>query len=229
MNLLHSMKLNHSQFGRYVLTALMIICPLYIFSQDDGEDQPENTSVSQYPAFDTFETILDRNIFNPNRRARREEVLPVERTPDPDEIVLTGTIVTEKERFAFFEDSRSGDMTVVSTGKTFLGFDVDAVNTDKVILKKDDTSFEVSVLMALQKEDGAEWEVGTPSNVRRGSSSSSSSNRSSSFSSREDDSDRRRDDDSPRESSSDDSSGSGDVQNEVLRKLLEKRRQEAGQ
>lgn len=219
MNLLHSMKLNHLQFGRYVLTALMIIYPLYIFSQDDGEDQPENTTVSQYPAFDTFESILDRNIFNPNRRARREEVLPVERTPDPDEIVLTGTIVTEKERFAFFEDSRSGDMTVVSTGKTFLGFDVDAVNTDKVILKKDDTPFEISVLMALQKVEGSDWEVNTPNRFDRSKSTSTSNSAFSNSS----------DFESSKDSSSSDSSGSGDVQNEVLRKLLEKRRQEAGQ
>jgi hypothetical protein len=221
--------INTLRIGQKVMTAVLVLSPLYLFSQENAEETPQPANTSQYPAFETFESILDKNIFNPNRRPRREETQPVERTPDPDEIVLTGTIVTEKDRFAFFEDSRSGDITVVSTGKTFLGFDVDAVNTNSVILKKDDKPFEVSMLMAMRKDQDSDWEVSTPTNVKRGSSSSSSSSRSSVSGSRNEDSSRSSVAPSASESPSSESSGSGDVQNEVLRKLLEKRKQEAGQ
>lgn len=203
----------------------LILFPVYLFSQDaeKNENQPGN----QYPAYEVFESIIYKNIFNPNRRPQRQDDIPEESTPDPDEHVLTGTMVTEKENFAFFEDARSGDIAVVSSGNTFLGFEVGNIENTKVILKKTDTAIEIPVLMALQKEMDKDWEIVSPSG-RRASSSAGSNRRGSS----------RRDDREPEQSgsstpssqpASEDSSGSGDVQNEVLKRLLEKRRQETGQ
>lgn len=223
--------MNRLPLNKYIFTVALMICPVYLFSQNGEQNEPQQTPGIQYPAFETFESIFNKNIFNPNRRAQRQDEREVERTPDPEVNILTGTMVTEKDGFAFFEDSRSGDIAVVSTGNTFLGFDVEGIENNKVVLKKDGQDVEVPILMALQREEGKDWVVVSPGERRSSSSSSSSRLESSSGGNRGNESGQEQDSSNSTqdEPSSSDSSGSADVQNDVLKRLLEKRRQETGQ
>ncbi len=175
------------------------------------EESGSETGGYEYPPYESFAVIFQSNIFDPNRRpARREEQPEIPPRRDPDEAILTGTMITEDDAFAFFNGSRSDFRAVVSTGNTYAGFTIAAIEKTKVILTKENAAMTLPVGMALIKEEDGEWEISTPSK----------SNRSLAY---------EREDRDNHGGAQEKSTESGDVQNDVLKRLMEQRKQEVGQ
>jgi hypothetical protein len=167
-------------------------------------------------AFERFQPIFERNIFNPNRRPQVVVSAPVERPPDPvvDEISLIGTLVTEQQTFAFFESNRMEFRGVLELGMPVADYQIAAISSKGVILSASGQSIELAVGMGLSRVDLGEWRFGTspqrttsPALARRPEGSSTPS---------------------PTPSAAPQANEGGSNE-DLLKKLMERRRQELNQ
>ncbi|HQP97803.1 MAG TPA: hypothetical protein PLY86_05075 [bacterium] len=141
-----------------VSTVLVIVFAAgYGVCQDTGE-ATENKSVQKY---ESFELIVSRNIFNPNRRAKRVESAPptVVHTPKVDEITYVGMIDTGAGTYAFFEGSNADYQRVLSVGDTIAGCTVTVIDSRHVSLLATETPLDVPVGSRIVREDRGQWEI----------------------------------------------------------------------
>jgi hypothetical protein len=155
-----------------------------------------------------FRIISDRNIFNQNRSTRTP---PPPRTSSRDRdsrsvrsesITLLGTMSYEKGRFAFFDGSSSQYRTKVQPNDTIAGYRVTEIGLNYVKLESRGRQIELRHGMQLRRQEGEEWRLAAPGEMA--------------------------DTQIPVSSTSDDSasSGAGDEENEILKRLMQKREQE---
>jgi hypothetical protein len=150
-------------------------------------------------SYESFKLIAERNIFNPNRRARRPGGSDEEARPkQTDTISLVGTLVSEKGSHAFF-DSNSAEYTkVLESGKPLVGYEIKEITGSGIKLQSGTNSLEMRVGMKLRREEGGEWQLA------RGNAPELSSNAASSS--------------SPAESPGDES--------DIIKRLMQQREQE---
>lgn len=149
-----------------------------------------------------FKIIQDRNIFNPNRSARgsggpRSE----EKAVKIESFTLVGTMSYQKGKFAFFDSSSSEFRKVLSPSKSIAGYTVTDVEEGGVKLEHDGKTIELPVGSQMKRQDGGEWRVSAAESAPRSTNSESTSGQSSS---------------GPASAS----------ENDVLKRLLEKRQKE---
>ncbi len=111
--------------------------------------------------FDTFRTVSDRNIFNPNRYARATGRATRSTAATPaarvESISLVGVIAYEKGWFAFF-DGTSGDYKQsLQVGGTIGQYHVTRVTPDVVQLAAGTNTFDLKVGMQMRREDEGDW------------------------------------------------------------------------
>ncbi len=110
---------------------------------------------------DAFRLIVERNIFDPSREKPGGEAPPIERAPQADEIVLVGTLVTESQRFAFFDGSSSSYRRVLTVGADIAGGAVAAIESATISIRLDDNTFDLPIGMSLSREDDQPWRIET--------------------------------------------------------------------
>lgn len=161
--------------------------------------------------FDSFRVIAERNIFNPNRYARTsrpEQRREVRTNAVVDSIVLTGIMRYEKGDVAFFDGTRSEYRKAARVNSKVGDFTIVEITPRQIKLVAGTNAFQVPVGMQLRRQDGDTWEIANrPESLvasSSGSTSSSSSN-------------------SPGQDSGSSSSGTED---EVLKRLMQRREQE---
>ena len=115
-------------------------------------------SVAPAATFDTFRVITDRNIFNPNRTARRDRVAE-EAPPRLDLITLVGTMDSDKGLRAFFEGSDPAYRKALVTGGTVESFKVIKIAPNTVDLEREGKTFSVRVGQQLRRPEGGEWNL----------------------------------------------------------------------
>ncbi|MEW6237852.1 MAG: hypothetical protein AB1656_20895 [Candidatus Omnitrophota bacterium] len=123
---------------------------------------PEEKPAAAQPSFDSYRMIWDKNIFNPNRRAMRNAVeAPRPAAPPPeDRISLSGTMIFEEGSFAFFDGSQSDYRRVAKLGDEFAGFRIAAIETEGVILMRENEQLDLPVGKSLIEREKGKWEVG---------------------------------------------------------------------
>jgi len=114
--------------------------------------------------FESFQIIIDRNIFSPRRQQVRFEdnSLPeahFSESEASERIYLTGALIYGATAVAFFEGARSEDEAVVSPGDTIAGYQLIDVNTDAVELEKDEQRIELPVGSGLSRQGDGRWSV----------------------------------------------------------------------
>ena len=140
-------------------------------------DEPSPSRASSSPAFDTFQVILDRNIFDPSRRPTLstenldayesekpdayEETL---RSTDPfspgaDYLVVTGALLYDAEAVAFLRVSSPEYATVVRQGDTIAGFQVKSIATNQIVLQNDERAITVPVGFGISRTGSDPWRV----------------------------------------------------------------------
>jgi hypothetical protein len=115
------------------------------------------------PDFAAFGIITERNIFDPNRRARRSPV----NTPRPqpravDSFKLVGVMSYERGKFAFFDSSKAEFRKALKISDEIAGFQVAAITGTSVKLKSAEKEILLNVGSQLRREESGPWE---PSNA----------------------------------------------------------------
>ena len=116
-----------------------------------------STSRSEYKA---FQIISDRNIFNPNRSPRsarngRESAKPVK----TESFSLVGTMSYDKGRFAFFDGSSSQFRKVLKCSDTIAGYKITEIGANRVKLKGTNQEIELNIGAQMKKQDEGDWSL----------------------------------------------------------------------
>lgn len=125
-----------------------------------------------------FQIIPERNIFNPNRRARSAgptERRETRRAARVEYVTLLGTMSYGKGPFAFFEGSSSELKKVAQPGDKIAGYGVAAIELKRVMLNAGTNWIELPVGKQLRREDQGPWRVADAPERQIASASSSSS------------------------------------------------------
>jgi len=156
------------------------------------------------PALDysSFKIIADRNIFNLNRSARSARGGAARKQTKVETISLVGTLSSEKGRLAFFDSSSSQYKKVLKPADTIVGFTIKDIALNHVTLESGGKATELRVGMRIRREDEGEWRVGGQTESLASSTSQSAT------------------------PADDAGSVSDDEDNDVLKKLLQKREEE---
>jgi len=168
----------------------------------DGAAQGANTVNPRDYA--SFKIVTERNIFNPNRSVQGADTPRTEqRVVKTESFALVGTMSYEKGKFAFFDGSSSDFRKVLSPSSSIAGYVIKDVGENGVKLERDGKFIELAVGQELRREGEGEWKVASTVGSYTASSGPGSNESS---------------------TSSNQSSSGGD--NDVLKRLLEKRAKE---
>jgi hypothetical protein len=203
---------NRLQYSVLVIGLLLGVLLVPIHSGATQDDQEVSASVK----FDTFKLILERNLFDPNRKKKVEipPVLEEVRKPQVDTINLVGTLITETASYAFFNSSISEYNSVLVKGDRIAGYIITAIDSISIQLVMNNQSISLKVGMSMVREDDGSWELRTEP-IRDLSVVVKS--------------DQQTSDTSSSSSETESTSEAGDSSaNDILKKLIERRNQEMG-
>jgi hypothetical protein len=210
---------------------LLLAAGIVLAQQQDGDRPAAGKS------FEDYGLILDRNIFDPQRRPPRSTDEPeAAATPAPppvEHLDLLGTWIGDDRIVAIIDGNRTTLNTEVAPGAVFGGWRVATIDTDGVVLEKDETRIQWPVGHRIERIDEGDWELsGQAAGVSGSSGSSGSFDRTGNGSrSRRNGSgrgDRGFGRGSGGESSAPAVSSPPANEDEILRKMMERRQQEVG-
>ena len=141
-----------SKIKIWALTALAAAGSFSALAQQTNTVNPKD--------FEAFKIIMDRNIFDVNRRP------PVARgTPRPppaivDTFVLAGTMSYESGPFAVFDGSSSEYHKVLGPGGKIAGYTLAEITHDFVKLSSGTNELELKVGMQMRRSENGKWSIG---------------------------------------------------------------------
>jgi len=118
------------------------------FAQDTNRLNP--------PDFSAFKIIIDRNIFDPNRRPL---VAAGPAATIVDSFSLVGTMSFAKGRFAVFDGTGPDYHKVIEPGGSIAGFRVKEIGRDTVKLQSSTNDVELAVGMQMRRNEDGRWSV----------------------------------------------------------------------
>ena len=181
-----------------------------------AEAAPRTNSVGR-PDYASFKILVDRNIFDPTRSARTglsSRTRPARRVRT-EAFGLVGTISYDKGTIAFFDGSGSEYKKALKVGDSIAGHIVAEIAPDSVKLEVGGRAIELHLGAQMRKPDQGEWSIS-------GNGESFSSLNSTNL----DDKGEGVEDGTEPESSATAAPASSGVQNDILKRLMQKREQE---
>lgn len=174
-----------------------------------------STNTNNRTDFSSFKIITDRNIFSANRSGRVASRGSTRKPTKVDTFTLVGTVDYSKGLFAVFDGSSSAFSKRVKTGDSIAGFKVSDVDLDHVtIASTNGASTTLRVGSQMRRIDDGEWALGTgPAPVVAKAESKENTDETSSAGSS-----------TNSESSDEPAPSAGD--NDVLKRLMQKRKAE---
>jgi hypothetical protein len=124
--------------------------------------QAQSSANGNAQDYDSFRLVLDRNIFDPDRRAPQPRAVFVEEAPPPpaaERITLVGILLDKGEAVAFFAGTRAENNAGLYHNETIAGFTLSILNTEQVLLTTEDEAFELAVGLGLVRYDEGPWEL----------------------------------------------------------------------
>ncbi|HEX3625476.1 MAG TPA: hypothetical protein VH280_08625 [Verrucomicrobiae bacterium] len=198
---------NKSAFFLFPLSFFLITAVLVAPAQSTNDSDTTTTD------FSSFQVISERNIFNPDRYGRTTTRHYESRSVPT--FSLAGTMSYRKGMFAFFDGTREEYRKALQQGGIIAGYTIGKINFDGVELRASGITNYMRVGAAMRREGDA-WEMSAPgewgdmaSANGTGSGSGSDTNNGTSTN-----------------SNSNTALPSGGEQNDVLKRLMEKREQE---
>ena len=124
-----------------------------------GKPQPDSPARLDYSS---FKIISDRNIFNPNRSPRMARNGRSNGSPPKavkiESFALVGTMSSDKGRFAFFDSPSALYKKVLRQDGTIAGYTVKEITTQLVKLEAGGNVTELRVGMQMRRQDEGEWQ-----------------------------------------------------------------------
>ncbi len=140
---------------------LFVLLGVWLLSSNMGFAQ--RTNAAGRLTFDSFRTISDRNIFNPNRLARgtprttaRTSSAPAARV---ESFSLVGIMAYEQGVFAFFDGTKPDYKQAVQMDGAIGEYKVAQITATDVKLARGTNAFDLKVGMQMRREDEGDWFV----------------------------------------------------------------------
>jgi hypothetical protein len=112
--------------------------------------------------YSSFKVINDRNIFSANRSGRVASRGPTRKPTKVDTFTLVGTVDYSKGLFAIFEGSSSAFSKTVKVGDSLAGYKITDVDLDHVtIASTNGAPIVLHVGSQMRRIDDGEWELGS--------------------------------------------------------------------
>lgn len=140
----------------FVLMILIGMAGQAVWSEDG------KTAPSKYPAFDKYKILVERNAFDATRtsRAKREAqdnaAVP---PPPPQALRLLGTWIDGENASALFEGDGANPREGVKRGDNLVGYTIEEIRADAVVLRKDQETLEIRVGSGIEKGSDEKWKV----------------------------------------------------------------------
>ncbi len=168
------------------------------------------------PAFEEFQIVFEKNIFNPDRRSLSKGPITIAPpAPKVESNYLLGTLISNDGAYAFFENSGQSGDSVLKVGDDFCGRSILSINTSSIKLKEATQTIDLTVGMGLQRiADGAWTLANSPINIARNTNRKPG----------QESPDLKQDNNDASEKSTPDSADNSS--NDILKKLMERRKQE---
>jgi hypothetical protein len=174
-----------------------------IFAANSTTASANGTNGAASLDYAAFKVVADRNIFNPNRQGYRAGG-PRTRPRSVDSFSLVGIMSYEKGTFAFFDGSGSEYRKALKTNDTIAGYQLTAIEPNAVKLALQTNELELRVGMQMRREEEGPWlKPSLPETVSANGSTATGS----------------------ATNSAPDSPANG-ADNEILKKLMQRREQE---
>jgi hypothetical protein len=146
-------------------------------SQGGDRSQANAAAGTNRLDYSAFKVIVDKNIFDPNRYARR----PGDRGPrsppkSVDSLTLVGTMTYEKGTFAFFDGTSSDYKKALKLNDVVAGHKVTCIAPNSVKLAAGTNELELGVGMQLRREEDGPWSLAGKSGSYTAAPSSTSTN-----------------------------------------------------
>lgn len=128
------------------------------YSQNNGNGNSAPSGTNSGPAsldYSAFRMVAEKNIFDPNRRARSGFPPPAKTT---DSFTLVGTMSYEKGAFAFFDGTRSDYRKAVRPQEAIAGYKVVEVTPDSVKLSHGTNTVQLSVGTQMSQRQDGSWQ-----------------------------------------------------------------------
>ncbi len=129
----------------------------------DFTARAQQTNRTSQADFSSFQVISERNIFNPNRTARRWRGNRTQ--PAADAFALVGTMSYAKGTFAFFDGTSSEYRKVVQNAGTIAGYKVTDITPTAVKLANGDKQLVMKVGTQMRREEKGSWQVAATSEL----------------------------------------------------------------
>lgn len=112
-------------------------------------------------SYDSFRTISDHNIFNPNRYARGSSRPVTRPSSQPashvESISLVGIMAYDKGVYAFFDGTKSDYKQALQTGGVMGEYKIENIAQDTVTLARGTNTYVVKIGMQMRREDEGDW------------------------------------------------------------------------
>lgn len=151
-----------NQSGLAARWLVLIVSAAGLFANAQSTDDATTTS------FETFQVIVQRNIFNPDRYGGSN--YSYQRHPEVPTFALAGTMSYRKGMFAFFSGTSDEYRKALQEGGTVAGYTVTHITFDGAELKNGEKTIELKVGAAMRLEDGS-WTLSAPGEWENSSSS----------------------------------------------------------
>jgi len=120
----------------------------------------QSTNDSTATDFSSFQIIVQRNIFDPNRYPRESRYRP--RDEGAPTFTLAGTMSYRKGMFAFFNGTGDEYQKALQEGGTIANYTVTKITFDGAELKGAGRTIEMKVGASMRQDGGGGWELVEP-------------------------------------------------------------------
>ena len=161
--------------------------------------------------YSAFKVIVDRNIFDPNRYARRPGEPRVRTAPRTvDSLTLVGTMSYERGEFAFFDGSSSEYKKALKLTDVIAGYKVTNIAPNGVKLAAGTNELELRIGMQLHREENGPWLLASQSGSYAATPASTSTNAAAAATA----------------TGTNAPAGSAEAESDIIKKLMQRREQE---
>jgi hypothetical protein len=143
--------------SRFALQAAIVVCIALLAVSSMAQEN----LVSDESGIDAFSILWERNIFSSTRQAPVKEVVRKEVPPPPvvDEFALVGTLVTDEHAYAFFNGSELDFRGVRMIGEQIAGCTITRVDTEKIVIQLNEEKKEMAVGTGMKRVNQGPWSL----------------------------------------------------------------------